>query len=118
MHTRVEAFKICCITTSPVRIDLTKGSPKKLDIKMPKKILSHCTSQVERKKIITMNVKNHISAYHFSFPQPNKAHSSLRIQLKVVTIEVATVLVHGQHIKPIVGLMYKASTLVQNSVQP
>ena len=51
MHTRVEAFKICCITTSPVRIDLTKGSPKKLDIKMPKKILSHCTSQVERKKI-------------------------------------------------------------------
>ena len=37
MHTRVEAFKICCITTSPVRIDLTKGSPTKLDIKMPKK---------------------------------------------------------------------------------
>ena len=83
MHTRVEAFKICCITTSPVRIDLTKGSPKKLDIKMPKKILSHFTSQVERKKIITINVKNHIST----------AHSSLRIQLKVVTIEVATVLV-------------------------
>ena len=40
---------------------------------------------------MTINLMKIISAYHFSFPQPNKAHSSLRIQLEVVTIEVATV---------------------------
>ena len=74
MHTHMlKLLKFAALhTISPVRIDLTKGSPTKLDIKMPKKKDSlpiYIPSRKDKNYDNKFDI-NHISAYHFSFPQP------------------------------------------------